>query len=468
MLLVQVAEQPELTTGGPFLPLTGGNVTGPTVFSAAGTGLSVTAGRLVASRTIGTGMGSDVMLQAGDTVAANNNPIVLSYKVGPSSGAVSSIGFNSYVNAPGVGGSRINAAKNGWAIQHDVRTAADAALLFGVTSSAGVTTVPITFTVDGGITVANNQALGAGGNFTTPFNFSTNLSGTKTTGNLGLMRLNVITDTMSAAVGGGMAEFSLEYHGGGGASIGNRLGLNIDFNYAGGTGNKAAGAGNMHAGQWTYARASGNVGGTAGVGNGWGALWGGISSATLQSGATFWDSVCAHEFNMGVMSGASAARVQGIKIIIQNNDQVLTMADYMVGLAQARNTNQLAPTGLSFGSDDGYWPIRSDGRLISTIATNAMLAGPLPYTCAFGIDFSAVTFSTAFLKSTGFMVDGAGVVTAASVQCGTTAGPTWTTGTAAPTATAPIGSLYSRVGGAVGATLYVSRGSGTWAAVAGV
>lgn len=54
------------------------------------------------------------------------------------------------------------------------------------------------------------------------------------------------------------------------------------------------------------------------------------------------------------------------------------------------------------------------------------------------------------------------------VKIGTTAGPTWTTGAAAPAATAPIGSLYSRTGGAVGATLYVSRGGGTWAAVAGV
>jgi hypothetical protein len=54
------------------------------------------------------------------------------------------------------------------------------------------------------------------------------------------------------------------------------------------------------------------------------------------------------------------------------------------------------------------------------------------------------------------------------VQTGTAAGPTWTTGSAAPAATAPVGSLYSRVGGAVGATLYVSRGGGTWAAVAGV
>jgi hypothetical protein len=47
-------------------------------------------------------------------------------------------------------------------------------------------------------------------------------------------------------------------------------------------------------------------------------------------------------------------------------------------------------------------------------------------------------------------------------------GPTWTAGTGAPATTEPLGSLYSRADGAVGSTLYVSRGGGTWAAVAGV
>jgi hypothetical protein len=54
------------------------------------------------------------------------------------------------------------------------------------------------------------------------------------------------------------------------------------------------------------------------------------------------------------------------------------------------------------------------------------------------------------------------------VQTGTAAGPTWTTGSGVPSSVQPVGSLYSRTGGAVGATLYVSRGGGTWAAVAGV
>jgi hypothetical protein len=55
-----------------------------------------------------------------------------------------------------------------------------------------------------------------------------------------------------------------------------------------------------------------------------------------------------------------------------------------------------------------------------------------------------------------------------TLQTGGTSGPTWTSGSAAPASTQPVGSLYSRIGGAVGATLYVSRGAGTWAAVAGV
>lgn len=45
---------------------------------------------------------------------------------------------------------------------------------------------------------------------------------------------------------------------------------------------------------------------------------------------------------------------------------------------------------------------------------------------------------------------------------------TWTTGSGAPSGTQPVGSLYSNLTGAVGATLYVSRGGGTWTAVAGV
>jgi hypothetical protein len=43
-----------------------------------------------------------------------------------------------------------------------------------------------------------------------------------------------------------------------------------------------------------------------------------------------------------------------------------------------------------------------------------------------------------------------------------------TSGTGAPTGAATVGALYSRTDGGVGTTLYVSRGGGSWLAVAGV
>jgi hypothetical protein len=53
-------------------------------------------------------------------------------------------------------------------------------------------------------------------------------------------------------------------------------------------------------------------------------------------------------------------------------------------------------------------------------------------------------------------------------QSGTMGGPTWTSGFGAPASTQPLGSLYSRRDGAVGTTIYISRGTGTWNAIAGV
>jgi hypothetical protein len=61
-----------------------------------------------------------------------------------------------------------------------------------------------------------------------------------------------------------------------------------------------------------------------------------------------------------------------------------------------------------------------------------------------------------------------GAVTGTSVRTLSTTGPTWTAGTGAPASTQPLGSMWSRTDGSVGTTLYVSRGGGTWNAVAGV
>jgi hypothetical protein len=71
------------------------------------------------------------------------------------------------------------------------------------------------------------------------------------------------------------------------------------------------------------------------------------------------------------------------------------------------------------------------------------------------------------------LVEGAIVVSsvpvaAVSFQTGGTSGPTWTAGNGLPSGTHTRGSLYSRLDGPVGGTLYVSAGGTVWNAVAGV
>ena len=90
-------------------------------------------------------------------------------------------------------------------------------------------------------------------------------------------------------------------------------------------------------------------------------------------------------------------------------------------------------------------------------------SGALIVQCGAGASqlFHAGAGRVALLNTSGFTATG-------YLQTGDLGGPTWTNGAAVPSSTQPVGSLYSRGGGAVGATLYVSRGGGTWAAVAGV
>jgi hypothetical protein len=94
----------------------------------------------------------------------------------------------------------------------------------------------------------------------------------------------------------------------------------------------------------------------------------------------------------------------------------------------------------------------------------------------FGVTANRINYNVPAASTHAFIVGGSdmglvnanGITSNGLVQIGGISGPNWTQGSAAPAATAPVGSLYSRVGGAVGATLYVSRGGGTWAPVAGV
>lgn len=191
--------------------------------------------------------------------------------------------------------------------------------------------------------------------------------------------------------------------------------------------------------------------------------------AQVNAGVTVSQGPLACEFDVGSAAGTNPRAKKGIEVVTLALDGATGTlgTDHAIGIvAQPNGTTTGWPMGLQFGDYYGWWPMAATSTLIGTHAGN--IPGGLAMAAAWGIDFSAVTFSGGTIRGPGFQVNGSGIVTAASVQCGTTAGPTWTTGSAAPAAVAPVGSLYSRTGGAVGATLYVSRGGGTWAAVAGV
>jgi Pectate lyase superfamily protein len=123
------------------------------------------------------------------------------------------------------------------------------------------------------------------------------------------------------------------------------------------------------------------------------------------------------------------------------------------------------PAGLSFGTHEAA----ADSDMTQHISLYDGFAGINVFGSALNLVMDAGAGSINFKVSgnvIGFV--NANGLSATSLQVGIASGPTWTTGSAAPTATAPIGSLYSDVSGTVGATLYVSRGGGTWNAVSGV
>jgi hypothetical protein len=61
----------------------------------------------------------------------------------------------------------------------------------------------------------------------------------------------------------------------------------------------------------------------------------------------------------------------------------------------------------------------------------------------------------------------AGLTSSTQLQIGV-GGPTWTAGTAVPSAAMPAGSMYSRINGATGARFYICNGAGAWTPVPGV
>jgi hypothetical protein len=296
-------------------------------------------------------------------------------------------------------------------------------------------------------------------------------SGTVTSGQAFYNQIAIDADTVDPTTGSGPQGTHGLFvgHAVSAGAKGGRTALSSFLNITGAiTAGSSGSTASYYVGAGATSASSASAGGSAG--NGRGNLFGGNWIATLASGATFWNSIIGGELTITAATGSSTYYKNGFQIVLGGNDAVAGTGGFDAGLLFGQGIGGASPgwnIGISFGHALGWWPINSTGTLIGTIASTGGL-GPA-YAAAYGVDFSAVTFSTAAFKSTGFEVDGIGRTTGSAFIL-TSGGPRIVQGTGVPSVLLVLakGSLYLRNDGAVGSTLYVSQGGGTWNAVAGV
>lgn len=221
------------------------------------------------------------------------------------------------------------------------------------------------------------------------------------------------TDSVNAGTGpgNGAALMDIQLISQGVSKIGQSNALNVSMKLNTTSGNTIASgnSGIYTAGRFT-AYTTANDNGTGGTP--WGGILGLNAVGALYAGATNYDGVSAMEFDVLVQAGASARDKIGLSVVLLATDAVNGTRDD-IGLtfnnqyAQGGGVGWL--TGISFGRLGGAFPIAATGTMIGAVSGNGTLLA------AHGIDFSAVTFSSDFLKSVGFSVNGSGNVSANAI-----------------------------------------------------
>lgn len=122
------------------------------------------------------------------------------------------------------------------------------------------------------------------------------------------------------------------------------------------------------------------------------------------------------------------------------------------------------PAGIGYEWDGSVWRTPFSGSGLIDAPSDGNTYGRLNATWTQVLPLAGGTVTT--LTVTGATTLAA--ATSTQINIGTSAGPNIRSGTGAASGTQPKGSLWMRTDGAVGSTLYVSQGAGTWNAVAGV
>lgn len=173
-----------------------------------------------------------------------------------------------------------------------------------------------------------------------------------------------------------------------------------------------------------------------------GSYYGMSSILQLLSGATYVSSAAGGEIDVSVATGASVDLKVGLLLASVNNDAVKgTSYDGFLAFGADSTTTAKWTYGITFGWPKGPWAFDTSSTLIGSVAsTTSRVAN-------YGVDLSGVTFSTAAYKSTGFLVDGSGATTVASLSSGAVSG---TTGIFSGAVSGTTGTFSSTVSGVAG------------------
>lgn len=226
------------------------------------------------------------------------------------------------------------------------------------------------------------------------------LTGNSTTGGNIVAHHHNLVDSEQVVLsnaGGAYCHYSEIRHGGA-SSSGGYVGA-AGFSYMTSNGNTTA-AQKDSVGIVGYAASLGyNYGGTPGVGNSKGSVFGSNFYARLDSGSTGFYNLTGGEVNTDAHLGSSVDYKSGLQIVGAGTDAV-SGSIYDCGLAISAQIGAVGyQDGILIGHMNSYHPLKTTSTIIRTVGTS---------TVATGIDFSSYSFNTAVLKSSAVtLLDGA-------------------------------------------------------------